>query len=329
MSKLRVTVACGDYDIVRPLKEGVVEADGLELIFLSEMGPRERHWRMGRKHEFDVCEENVGAYFMIRDQGELLTAIPVFLHRRFRHGFVFVNAEVGIREPKDLNGKVVGGTNFQPAANIWMRGILQEYYGLDHRSITWLVDRSEDVPFTPAPGLRIEKKKSEKHLSDMLADGDIPAMISPTLPRPFVQGDKRILRLFPNYKEVEITFFKETGIFPIMHVTTIKQELAEKYPWVPTNLVKAFEKAKQLAYRRLANPRMVPLAWVRTAVEEQEAILGRDPWSYGLTPANRNNLQTVQRYCHQQGLIKTISPLDSLFADTDLGDAVGTGTDEF
>jgi 4,5-dihydroxyphthalate decarboxylase len=329
MSKLRVTVACGDYDIVRPLKEGVVEADGLELIFLSEMGPRERHWRMGRKHEFDVCEENVGAYFMIRDQGELLTAIPVFLHRRFRHGFVFVNAEVGIREPKDLNGKVVGGTNFQPAANIWMRGILQEYYGLDHRSITWLVDRSEDIPFTPPPGLRIEKKKSEKHLSDMLADGDIPAMISPTLPRPFVQGDKRILRLFPNYKEVEIAFLKETGIFPIMHVTTIKQELAEKYPWVPTNLVKAFEKAKQLAYRRLANPRMVPLAWVRTAVEEQEAILGRDPWSYGLTPANRNNLQTVQRYCHQQGLIKTISPLDSLFADTDLGDAVGTGTDEF
>jgi 4,5-dihydroxyphthalate decarboxylase len=329
MSKLRVTVACGDYDIVRPLKEGVVEADGLELIFLSEMGPRERHWRMGRKHEFDVCEENVGAYFMIRDQGELLTAIPVFLHRRFRHGFVFVNAEVGIREPKDLNGKVVGGTNFQPAANIWMRGILQEYYGLDHRSITWLVDRSEDIPFTPPPGLRIEKKKSEKHLSDMLADGDIPAMISPTLPRPFVQGDKRILRLFPNYKEVEIAFLKETGIFPIMHVTTIKQELAEKYPWVPTNLVKAFEKAKQLAYRRLANPRMVPLAWVRTAVEDQEAILGRDPWSYGLTPANRNNLQTVQRYCHQQGLIKTISPLDSLFADTDLGDAVGTGADEF
>jgi len=329
MSKLRLTVAAGDYDIVRPLKEGAVEAEGLELIFLSEMGPRERHWRMGRKHEFDVCEENVGAYFMIRDQGEPLTAIPVFLHRRFRHGFVFVNAKAGIKEPKDLNGKVVGGTNFQPASNIWMRGILEQYHGLDHRSITWLVDRSEDIAFTPPPGLRIEMKKSGKHLSDMLADGEIPAMISPTLPRPFVQGDKRIARLFPNYKDVEIDFFKQTAIFPIMHVTAIKQELVDKYPWVPTNLVKAFEKSKQLAYKRLANPRMVPLAWVRTAVEEQEAILGKDPWSYGLTPANRNNLETVQRYCHQQGLIKTITPLDNLFADTDLGDAVGTGSDEF
>ena len=329
MSKLRLTVAPGDYDIVRPLKEGTVEAEGLELIFLSEMGPRERHWRMGRKHEFDVCEENVGAYFMIRDQGEPLSAIPVFLHRRFRHGFVFVNAKAGLKEPKDLNGKVIGGTNFQPAANIWMRGILEQYYGVDHRSITWQVDRSEDIAFTPPSGLRIEMKKSGKHLSDMLADGDIPAMISPTLPRPFVQGDKRIQRLFPDYKNVEIDFFKQTGIFPIMHVTAIKQEVVAKYPWVATNLVKAFEKAKQLAYRRLANPRMVPLAWVRTAVEEQEAILGKDPWSYGLTPANRNNLQTVQRYCHQQGLIKTVVPLDDLFADTDLGDAVGSGADEF
>ena len=329
MSKLRLTVACGDYDIVRPLREGQVEAEGLDLIFLSDMGPRERHWRMGRNHEFDVCEENVGAYYMMRDRGESLTAIPVFLHRRFRHGFVFVNAAAGIKEPKDLNGGIVGGTNFQPASNIWMRGILEENYGLDHRSITWLVDRSEDIAFTPPPGLRIEMKRSSKHLSDMLADGDIPAMISPTLPRPYVQGDTRILRLFANYKEIETAYFKQTGIFPIMHVTTVKQELADKYPWVPTNLVKAFEKSKQLAYKRLANPRMVPLAWVRTAVEEQEALLGRDPWSYGLTSANRKNLETVQRYCYQQGLIEAVAPLDQLFFDTDLGDAVGGGSEEF
>ena len=324
MAKLRLTVACGDYDIVRAFKEGAVQADGLDLVFLTEMGPRERHWRMGRKHEFDVCEENVVAYYMIRDQGEPLTAIPVFMHRRFRHGFVFVNSAAGIREPKDLNGKTVGGTNFQPASNIWMRGILEEHYGLKHRSITWLVDRSEDIPFTPPSGLRIEMKTSPKSLSDMLADGDIPAMISPTLPRAFVQGDKRIARLFADYKNVEIEYFRQTGIFPIMHVTTVKQDIVDKYPWVPTNLVKAFEASKQLAYKRVANPRMVPLAFVRTAVEEQEAILGKDPWSYGLTPQNRKNLETVQRYAHQQGLIKTIVPLDALFADTNLGDAAGS-----
>ncbi len=109
-----------------------------------------------------------------------------------------------------------------------------------------------------------------------------------------------------------------------MHVTTLKQEIADKYPWVATNLTKAFEAAKQLAYRRIANPRMAPLVFVRTAVEEQERIFGKDPWAYGLTEANRNNLETVQRYTHQQGMIRQIRPLDELFADTDLGD-VGSG----
>ncbi len=352
--KLRLTVACGDYEIVRALKEGTVTADGLELVVLTGMGPRERHWRMARKAEFDVCESNVGAYFMERDHGAALaseasgqrgnsivrapdtrpepgssarvplTAIPVFLHRRFRHGFLFVNAEAGIRAPKDLIGRQVGGTNFQPASNIWMRGILEEEYGLPHRQVTWLVERSEDVAFTPPKDLRIEMIAPGKKLDQMLAEGEIPAMLSPDLPKLFLKGDQRIVRMFPNYKEIELAYFRNTGIFPIMHVTTIKREIVDKYPWVPTNLVKAFEEAKAIAYRRIANPRVVPLAWVRTAVEEQEQVLGPDPWAYGLGPANRKNLETVLRYTHQQGMISRTWPLDELFADTDLGDAGGS-----
>jgi 4,5-dihydroxyphthalate decarboxylase len=337
--KLRLTVACGDYEIVRAIKEGAVKADGLDLVMLTGMGPRERHWRMARHSEFDICEANVGAYFMERDHAALaseasgqrghsiervpLTAIPVFLHRRFRHGFLFVNANAGIRAPKDLIGKKVGGTNFQPASNIWMRGILEEEYGLPHRQVTWVVERSEDVAFTPPKDLRIEMIAPGKKLDVMLAEGEIPAMLSPEIPRLFLQGDKRIVRMFPNYKDIELAYFRKTGIFPIMHVTTIRQEIVDKYPWVPTNLVKAFEEAKNIAYRRIANPRMVPIAWVRTALEEQEEVLGPDPWAYGLTPANRKNLETVMRYAHQQGMISKTVPLDSLFADTDLGDAGG------
>jgi 4,5-dihydroxyphthalate decarboxylase len=323
MAKLRLTVAAGDYDIIRPLKEGLVEAAGLELIFLTDMGPRERHWRLARKTEFDVCEENVGAYFIARDQDHPITAIPVFLHRRFRHGFVFINTAAGIKSPKDLISKQIGGTNFMPAGNIWMRGILEERYGLPHRTITWVTDRSEDIAFEAPSDLRIEMKRSAKSLNEMLAGGDIPAMISPTIPRPFVMGDKRVARLFPDYKQVEIDYYRETGIFPIMHVTTIRQEIVDKYPWVTTNLVKAFEASKQLAYQRVKNPRMVPLAWVRTAVEEQQDILGPDPWQYGLTDANRKNLETIQRYVHQQGMVSKLRPLEELFDDTDLGDSVG------
>jgi len=190
--------------------------------------------------------------------------------------------------------------------------------------VTWVVERSEDVAFAPPKDLRIEMIAPGKRLDEMLAQSEIAALLSPELPRLFLQGDKRIVRVFANYKEIELAYFRRTGIFPIMHVTTIKQEIVEKYPWVPTNLVKAFEEAKQIAYRRIANPRVVPLAWVRTALEEQEAVLGRDPWAYGLTPANRKNLETVLRYTHQQGMISKMLPLDALFADTDLGDAGGS-----
>ena len=321
--KLKLTVACGDYEIVRALKEGAVEADGLELVMLTGMGSRERHWRMARKIEFDVCEINVGAYVMARDRGVPITAVPVFLHRRFRHGFAFVNVNSGIKTPRDLIGRRVGGTNFQPAGNIWLRGILEEHHGVPHREITWVVARSEDVPFTPPAGLKIEMIPPGTSLDTMLAPGEIPAMISPYIPRCFLNGDKRVVRLFPDYKQLERDYFAQTGIFPIMHVNAIRQEIVDKYPWVATNLVKAFDKAKQLAYARVANPRVLPLAWARTAWDEEREVLGPDPWAYGLGEANRKNLETVVRYVHQQGLIRRPLPLSELFADTDLGDAVG------
>jgi 4,5-dihydroxyphthalate decarboxylase len=315
-SKIRLSVACGDYEIVRALKDGTVEADGIELVVLTGHGSRERHWRMARHQEFDVCEFNVGAYFMARDRNHPITAIPVFLHRRFRHGFAFVNVNAGIKTPRDLIGKRVAGTNFQPAGNIWLRGILEEHYGVPHKEVTWVLERSEDVPFTPAPGLKIEMIPPGK-MDAMLAEGEIPAMINPYIPDPIAKGDKRVARLFPNYKEVEREYFAETGIFPIMHVTAIKQEIVEKYPWVAVSLVKAFEKAKNIAYKRVANPRITPLAWVRTAFEEERKILGADPWVYGLGESNRKNLETIIRYCHQQGLTGRQASIEELFIDTD------------
>ncbi len=322
-SKIRLSVACGDYEIVRALKEGAVQADGLDLVVLTGHGPRERHWRMARNQEFDVCEFNVGAYFMARCRNEPITAIPVFLHRRFRHGFAFVNVKSGIKSPQDLIGKRVGGTNFQPAGNIWLRGILEEYYGVPHKQLTWVVDRSEDVEFTPPQGLKIEMIPPGKSMDAMLAEGEIPAMINPYIPKPIVNDDPRVTRLFPDYKEVEREYFKQTGIFPIMHVTVIKQEIVEKYPWAPVSLVKAFEQAKQIAYRRVVNPRVVPLAWFSHAWDEQRKALGADPWAYGLGAANRKNLGTIIRYCRQQGLIGRDMPIEELFVDTDPGDAGG------
>ena len=119
-------------------------------------------------------------------------------------------------------------------------------------------------------------------------------------------------------------YFRSTGIFPIMHVTTIKQEIVDKYPWVTTNLVKAFEQAKLAAYRRVAESAHGAARLGAHRGRGAGGHPGRDPWTYGLTPVNRKTLETIQRYTHQQGMVGKLRPLDELFEDTDLGDSGGS-----
>jgi len=316
MSKrVELSFAAGDYELVRPLADGRVKPDGIELIVLNDSGSRERHWRMARNNEYDICEFNIYAYLIARDQGMPLAGLPVFLHRRFRHGFIFVNTSKGIAAPKDLTGKRIGTTNFQPAGNMWIRGILEEDYGVPHRSITWVTERDEDIDFEVPADLRIERLPAGVSVDKALLNGELDALVAPNFPRALLDGDPRIARLFPNYKEVELDYYRKTGLFPIMHVTVIRQDVLDRHPWVATSLVEAFKAAKELAYQRVRNPRVVPLAWFSAAWEEQQAVLGRDPWEFGLTPTNRKNLETINRYALMQGVIRRELPLEELYVD--------------
>jgi 4,5-dihydroxyphthalate decarboxylase len=211
-------------------------------------------------------------------------------------------------------GKRVGGTNFQPAGSVFIRGVLEEDFGVPHRSIHWFTERGEDIDFDPPDDLRITRIDHNDSLDDMILSGRLDARIEPEFPQPFLQGDPRIVRLFPEYKEVEQDYFRRTGIFPIMHVTVIKQEIVSEHPWVVKSLMDAFEKSKAIAYRRMENPRVAPLAWFSSALEEQYRVLGRDPWQYGLTPQNRLNLEAAIRYANVQGLTSRRWSVDELFS---------------
>ena len=315
-SKVHLTLACGDYEAIRALKEGTVKADGIELTVLTEMTSDVRHWRMIRNREFDVAELSMSNYLMARYTGLPFVAIPVFLHRRFRHGFVFLNAAKGITRATDLIGKKVGLRNFQATANLWIRGILEHDYGVPHRQIQWYKQDDEEVEWTPPADLKIQRVAPGKNVEKMLVEGELDALIHPELIRPILDKDRRVTRLFPNYRDLEMEYFKRTGIFPIMHTTAIKQEVVEKYPWVPINLMEAFEQSKKAAYKRMENPRIVPLAWFRHFLEEQEELLGQDPWMYGLGEANRKTLETLMQYSQEQGLIGKKIALEELFINT-------------
>lgn len=314
--KLHLSLATGDYESIRALKEGTVKPDGIELTVLTDMTSDVRHWRMIRNREFDIAEFSMSTYLMAKQAGLPFVAVPVFLHRRFRHGFVFTNASKGLTKPTDLIGRTVGLRNFQATANLWIRGILEHEHAVPHRSIQWLTQDEEEVEWTPPADLKMQRVMPGKDVEKMLADGEIDALIHPEVIRPVLQKDRRVGRLFPNYRELEIDYFRRTGIFPIMHTTVIRQEVVDQYPWAPINLVRAFEEAKRAAYKRMENPRIVPLAWFRHFWEEQEEILGPDPWAYGLGRENRKALETLMQYSREQGLIKETLSLDELFLNT-------------
>jgi 4,5-dihydroxyphthalate decarboxylase len=314
MSKsIPLTLACGDYEIVRALKEGTVKPDGIDLTVLTAMDSGTRHWRFLRDREFDMAELSCSSYFVARDQGLPFQAIPVFLHRRFRHGFMFVNTSKGIRKPTDLIGRKVGIKQFQSSAIVWMRGILEHEYGVPHTSIEWFSEIEENVEFEPPPGLKITQLPPDQAVEDLLAEGALDAALHPELILPIIRKDPRVARLFPSYRQEELAYYRKTGIFPIMHLMGIKQEIVEQHPWVPRNMYHAFNEAKAIAMKRMANPRIVPMVFYRDEWEEQEATFGPDPWEYGLTDRNRRTLDVLAGYVHEQGQTRRRIPIDELF----------------
>ena len=320
---VELTLACGDYEITRPLKDGTVRPDGIDLKVVTAMDSPTRHWRFLRNREFDMAEVSSSSYIAARDNGLPFRAIPVFPHRRFRHGFVFINTAKGITKPTDLVGRKVGVKFFLNSAALWLRGILEHDYGVPFRSIEWFTELDEDIAQVTLDGVRITQVPKGKTIVGMLADGQLDAVLHPDLIKPLREKDPRVGRLFPDYKADEAAWFKKTGIFPIMHVLGLRQEIVEKYPWVPVNMYMAFNEAKAIAMRRMENPRIVPLAWYREAWEEQQELMGRDPWEYGLGERNRHNLETLVGYSHEQGLIKRRIPLDELFLSVSQGEGRG------
>ena len=311
MARLQLTLACGDYDLTQPLTDGTVRPRGIDLVVVTLPSP-ERHWRMLRHEEFDVCELSMASYLVERSRGERFVAIPVFPHRRFRHSYVFVNADKGIEGPQDLAGRRVGLRTFQNTAGVWVRGMLQHDYGVDLGSIQWVTQDEEDVPIDAVRRFRVERVPQGTTIDEMLVRGELDAVIYPdTLPS-FERQVPSVRRLFRDARAEEEAYYRRTGIFPIMHTVVVKGSVIERWPWVAVNLLEAFELAKQECYRRLRDPRRVSLAWALHLLEEQRRILGPDPWAYGLEP-NRRAIETIALYAYEQGLTERLVTPEELF----------------
>jgi 4,5-dihydroxyphthalate decarboxylase len=325
MSKLRLSIACWNYDRTRALLEDRIPVDGIELTYLN-LPVEETFFRMLRHHEFDVAEMSLSSYVMsLFSEQPPFIAIPVFPSRFFRHSCIYVNRDSGIREPKNLIGKRVGTPEYQMTAGVWIRGILSDEHHVPLKSVRYFHGGEEDpgrpekLALSLPPEIQLEAIPSNKTLSGMLDEGEIDALYTARMPSTFVHGSGKVRRLFEDYQSVEREYYIRTKIFPIMHTVVIRREVYEKYPWIAQSLYKAFVLAQREVYQELYQTAALKymLPWLIRHVEETRATMGQDFWPYGFEP-NLHTLSTFLRYSHEQGLSQHLLTPQQLFAPESL-----------
>jgi 4,5-dihydroxyphthalate decarboxylase len=318
-ASLHLTLAVCDYEHVREIAQGLVRADGITLTPLIFPSIEEITFRFTRGLEWDVSELSFGKYISLTSQGAAaMVAIPVFPSRVHRHSAIYVRADRGIRTPKDLEGRAVGIPEWAQTAGIYVRGFLAEEYGVDLAEIRWLQagvsepGRAEKVALKLPAGIRYQARP-ETSLSAMLSSGEIDAVISARAPDGFAPGGA-VVRLFPDYRAEEERFCKKTGIFPIMHLITIRRAVFEQHPWVAMNLYKMFDAAKRRCLDRLRDftCARIPLPWAAAIADEIAASYGPDPYPYGIE-ASRPTIEAFCRYAHDQGVTHRRMSMDDLF----------------
>jgi 4,5-dihydroxyphthalate decarboxylase len=320
-NKLRISLSCGAYDRTQALFDGRAPIEGCEVAAVP-VEPEEAFHRAFRYQEFDVTEISMSSHMMTTARGDNeYVAVPAFISRVFRQSGIYVRTDRGINTPQDLRGKTIGVPEYQITANVWIRGILQDEYGVKPSDIKWRrggveePGRGERAPIDLGEDIDLKQIPDDKTLSGMLEAGEIDGYIGARAPSCFLRGAPNVGRLFGDYIEAEKDYYRRTGIFPIMHMVGIRKSLVEENPWLPVSVYKAFLKAKALAVKELDEicHLAVTLPWMVHHYNEARKIMGEDYWPYGLE-ANRHTIETFARYHYEQGLSKRKVAPEELFA---------------
>lgn len=319
MPDLQLSMATSGYDHFRDLIDGRVRPEGIELRSM-ELAIEDIFFRMFSFAEWDVAEFSFAKYVaMLGADSAPFRAIPVFPSRVFRQSAFYVASGGPIRAPEDLRNRRVGVPEWAQTAGIYARAFLQHQCGVRLGEIHWIqagvnqAGRAEKVNPVLPDGIQIEQVK-DRSLNDMLLSGDVDAVISAREPTAFMSGDPRIVRLWPDSQTMEEKYYRDTGIFPIMHVMVVKNDVLARYPWAAMNLFRAFEEAKTNSLRRLSSivHSSVPLPWTYQAYQRARQIFGENFWPYGIE-ANRSTLTSFVRFCHEQGISQRTLTVEELF----------------
>lgn len=319
-TKLKLSIATGNYDRTRPMVDGDVQIDGVDPIFML-LSPEEMFFRCFRDKAFDVSELSLSSFAIKSAAGNNpYIGVPVFPSRAFRHTAIFIRTDRGIERPQDLRGRRIGTPEYQLTACVWARAILEDEYGVAPSDVTWVrggleqVGRAEKIAVQLPSNIKIEQAPADRTLTHMLKDGDIDAIVAPRAPSCFEQHDPNVGWLWSDPQKAASDHFERTKIFPIMHLIGVRKQLVEEHPWLPVALFKAFSVAKDRALELLVDTSAtkVTLPFVDELLRSARQLMGEDFWPYGID-ANRHVLDRFLAYHYAQGLSARRLEVDELF----------------
>lgn len=330
MRRLELSFISSVNERVRPLLDGVVQPEGIALIpTLSD--PSETFWRQLKFGEFEVAEMSLSSYLIAKAADADMVAIPAFPARRFMHTQWSVHADAGISGPSDLVGKRLGVQEYQQTASLWTRGVLEHDFGVSQYSVSWYMERTEELShggatgFTPPDGITLHRIPTTKSLASMLVNHEIDAapvhrafgkanLIDRSTRLRGQDGDwSKVRPLFSDVVAEGTRFFTSHGFIPANHTYVIRGDVYRRHPWVAFNLYMAFLKAKEMAAANL--PDLIPsgLVFGQAYLAQTRRIFGDDPFPYGIA-ANRKMLERVISYSVEQGLTPKAVEIEDLFA---------------
>lgn len=319
---VELSIACGDTDLNRGLLSGAVEPEGVDAHAMA-VHPSTRHRRFVRFGDFDVSELSLATLLAASERPAEFpfTAIPAFPSKKFRHSYCYTRAEADVDDPSDLAGRSVGISSWQTTANVWMRGIAREHYGLDLESVTWYRRKEDDIARSVPDAYDVRQLPRDDstsvakrdNLLTALRDGTVDAVMDPS-GQIFsaVTADDSLEFLFEDPLAEERAYYEDTGIYPPMHTVAIRDEVLERYPWVAVNVYDAFRESRD---RCLEGRGLGPesMTWSHLHRLDQERVFDGAAWEYGLTEANRRALEKLIEYADRQGVIGSALPVEDLF----------------
>ncbi|WP_274650944.1 4,5-dihydroxyphthalate decarboxylase [Paenibacillus humicola] len=276
--------------------------------------------RQAAEAVFDISEMSLASYLIGLGRGEMrLTAIPVFLSRAFRHNAIYVRSDSGITHPSELRGRRFGFPEYQMTAAVWVRALFRHEWGIPTEDMSWMTYRAERIP-VETPAARSEKDDIFAALVEGEVDAIMTARRPPSQYFPNTGNGGAVRRLIPDVWNVERDYYARTGIFPIMHLVSLKKSTVERHPGLPGQMYELMLKAKADSAAQLLETikLQASVPWLWESVEMSMDKMNGDIWPYGMK-ANWPQIETFMSYLVEDGLLKEKLAPEQVFDPSVLG----------